>query len=323
MVDAQQVRGPEEYPILVGRVEGLVSFPQLARGSFGWPRLIAPPLIKLGGEADRSSGHGRSSEWGWALLDRFDGQGHVHITMVGMRFHLPTGNGKAARQVAAELFGTIGPWSKTLSDWLDVLSDPKPMPEPIPWTPPRAKPPEELHGLELLRVDHASERTRQLPPPQPTNLHFEPVTMVAEEAWRAILGYVSDGTAPPTERLLLRDATLAFDQGQLRRSVLDAATAAELALTKMLDERLHGVPPEVADEVRRHAQGLERLGQTLRRLGIEPPSQLRDVLGQIRNKAIHSGGEPTLQQARDAILLARTLVDQAQPLRRILNLQGA
>jgi hypothetical protein len=310
------------YPILVGGVEGLLAFPQLARGSFGWPRLIAPPLIKLGGEADRSSGRGRSSDWGSTFLDRFDEEGHVHISRVGMRFHLLPGEGKAARQVAADLFGAIGPWSERLSNWLDVLSGRKPT-EPVSWTWPRAKPPDELHGLELLHVDQTGERTRQRPPPQPTTLQFQEVIKVAEDAWLAILGHVSDGTAPPTERLLLRDALLAFDQRQLRRSVLDAATAAELALTRMLDDRLRGMPRKDADKVRRQAQGLARLGQNLHRLGVEPPSQLQDILGNIRNKAIHAGGEPTLQQARDAILLARTLVDQAQPFRRILDLQGA
>jgi hypothetical protein len=318
IVDSQLVRGPQDYQIRLGGIPGFLSFPQLARGSFGWPRLIVPPGIKLGGEADRSSGRAQSNEWGAALIKRFDEEGWVLVTMVGMRFPLPDGDAATARRVTAQLFEAVGPWSTGLSSWLDVISERNPKPsKPFSLA---SSYPAELHGLELVHVDQAGDSTPQRPAPQPIPFGGKPITYVTKEAWRAILSYVSEGAAPPTERLLLHSAVRALDDGYPRRSVLDSATAAEIALTRMLDDRLRSSPQKLANAAPPKPRvGLGRVISNLRRLGVELPSELETVLVKTRNAAIHEGSEPTKEQARVTFLLVKALVDRAHPLQVILN----
>jgi hypothetical protein len=318
IVDAQLVRGPQESRIRLDGVEGLLSLPQLARGAFGWPRLIAPPLIKLGGEADRSSGRGRSSQWGHPLIDRLDAEGSVLIHMVGMRFPLPAGEEKVTRQIAARLFEAVGPWSTKLSSWIDVTLNGKPT-EPLRITPWGAKSPEELHGLELLYIDQVGDRSRQFPPRQPNVVLGEAIAKLTEGSWRAILDHVSTGVAPPAERLLLHDALIGLDQGHVRRAVLDAATAAEIALTRILDDKLRSVPRVDAEGERRGPWGLRKLGDAVQRFGVELPPRFREDLADIRNQAIHVGMQPTRDQSRAAFLIAREVVNRAQPLDALLT----
>jgi hypothetical protein len=70
-----------------------------------------------------------------------------------------------------------------------------------------------------------------------------------------ILAAVAKGQAAPAERLHLADARSLHNNGQWRRAVIDAATAAEVGITSWLDAN---ADPEVANK-RRTLGGLWRL----------------------------------------------------------------
>lgn len=72
-----------------------------------------------------------------------------------------------------------------------------------------------------------------------TTRHLQPVS---GDEWRGILAAVRDGKEPPLEYLLTRDANAAFARGFYRRAVIDAATALEIALVRILDEKLEELP---------------------------------------------------------------------------------
>lgn len=72
-----------------------------------------------------------------------------------------------------------------------------------------------------------------------TMRHVRPVS---GDEWRWILAAVRDGREQPLECLLIRDANAAFARGFYRRAVIDAATALEIALVRILDEKLEELP---------------------------------------------------------------------------------
>lgn len=68
---------------------------------------------------------------------------------------------------------------------------------------------------------------------------IQPVTAAD---WEWILMAVCDGTEPPVEHLLYRDAQAACSRGFYRRTVIDAAAALELTLVQVLTERIEDLP---------------------------------------------------------------------------------
>lgn len=67
-----------------------------------------------------------------------------------------------------------------------------------------------------------------------TTPHIRPLRQVE---WTAILNFVREGTEPPLEEILSRDARAAQRRGANRRAVLDAATAVEIALGQHIRDR--------------------------------------------------------------------------------------
>jgi hypothetical protein len=231
-----------------------------------------------------------------------------------MRFPVSTDKSSIATRTSQELFESIGPWSQRLADWLEIVLYHTPM-RPFTLRLSRSPTLEERDGLRLDHADADGNLTRHLAVPGPVNPRGEPINGIEESTWRAILANVSEGLSPPTEHLLLRDARVAIEEEQPRRAVLDAGTATEIALSRLLDDQLRGVRSEVADLVRAQNRELGRLRSTLkRRFSVELSNSLQQDLIDLRNEAIHTGAKPSIEQAQAALSLAREVVEQAQPL---------
>jgi hypothetical protein len=318
ILDARLTRDPKEFPIRVGTISGSASLPELRPGAFGRPRLVTPPLIRLGRSPGWSDGRGPSTPWGHPLdLDRLDDDGAVSVAMLAMRFPLPAAGPNSVGELVNRLYESMGPWSKRLTDWLDVVFDrPRFVRSKITLSYRKTA---RLHGLTLERVDAAGSKMTEPPPPQPEPIQFEVLQGVEERDWWSILDRVSAGVDPPIERLLLRDARQELEQDP-RRAVLDVGTAAELALTRMLDNQLRGLPSNVADVITRQSRQLGRLSETLSRLDVVLPQSLQNDLIDVRIAAAHRGRPPSIEQAEAALRLAGDLVEQAQPIRDLLTL---
>lgn len=96
--------------------------------------------------------------------------------------------------------------------------------------------------------------------------------------------------------------------------MIDAATAAELAVGELLDDRLKNVEEAVREALlgRRPMLGskvalLEELGQGL-------PGSFTERLVNKRNRAVHRGVDPTFDECDAAIREALPLVEQVFPL---------
>jgi hypothetical protein len=123
-----------------------------------------------------------------------------------------------------------------------------------------------------------------------------------------VLKYSADGKYPPGYYIQLIDALKHYNQEKYRQSILDSATATEMALTQLLDNRLAAATPQqrrlIFDRYKQISGlivGLKGLGETL-------PAGLDAKIGTPRNRAIHKGTEVTRDQAKEALELARTFL---------------
>ncbi|OBA64699.1 hypothetical protein A5647_24815 [Mycobacterium sp. 1100029.7] len=119
---------------------------------------------------------------------------------------------------------------------------------------------------------------------------------------------------PPLAWTLLRDARALQGVGQYRRAVIDAATAAELAVGELLDDRLKNVEKVVREALLESKPMLGSRTALLEKLGQGLPKSFTDRLVNKRNKAVHRGVDPTLDECESAIREAVNLVERVFPL---------
>lgn len=121
---------------------------------------------------------------------------------------------------------------------------------------------------------------------------------------------------PPIEWLLIRDARSLSKAHEYRRAVLDAGTAAELALVALLEDHLY----PAGDDVRRALfdryktlGGLKDLASKL--IPQKVPERLTDELIKPRNAAVHKAKDPVSKEtAIKAINKAAELVAILHPI---------
>lgn len=140
-------------------------------------------------------------------------------------------------------------------------------------------------GLTFIAPQHEGALGIRL-----TTRHIQPVT-AAE--WQSILAAVRDGKEPPLEYLLIRDAHAAFSRGFYRRTVIDAAAALEIALVRILDERIGDLP----ERQRARLEARPTLGISIdiaKVSGFEFDVTFEDLkrLNDARNDAVHRAQVP-------------------------------
>lgn len=134
-----------------------------------------------------------------------------------------------------------------------------------------------------------------------------------------ILRRASRGERLPTEHQLLLSAADAQLDKNLRRAVIDAATAAEVALASYITDALvdRGLEQGFIDEMVKDVNGIANLHALCTRLGGSPgisKNKLTQELANVRNLAAHAGRIPTLQEATVAREHAITIVRALRPL---------
>jgi hypothetical protein len=128
------------------------------------------------------------------------------------------------------------------------------------------------------------------------------------------LSAVASGQTPPPERLHLSDARSLHNDGQWRRAVIDAATAAEVAITSWLDNRLSTAEPDVKAALLNTPLTLGRLHRLYTQLGGTLPSDFDNLVVRPRNNAAHRGMPLTPEESAAAIETTATLLDGTSPI---------
>jgi hypothetical protein len=100
--------------------------------------------------------------------------------------------------------------------------------------------------------------------------------------------------------------------------VLDAATAAELALAHLFDSALDALDPGIRGAIIGERRTPGSFITTIANAGILPPWVTRDALSngltQVRNMAIHKGRPPSRDQAQTAVDVGAAVVRAVFPL---------
>lgn len=104
-----------------------------------------------------------------------------------------------------------------------------------------------------------------------------------------------------------------------RAAALEAATASELALRRLLDIRLDGVEDGIAKAISSNCREMGRLVDLLDDLGVVLPSDVKTKVLHVRNRAIHRGEEPSRDQVVALLGVASDLVERASPIRTLLS----
>jgi hypothetical protein len=320
----------EAQEVVIGGIKATFSFPTLtpapdAEPPGFRPLLTSPELVGLRDNIDWHEYFDGYGGWGWTFQYDEDqgiaGPRTAAVNGLALRVPLPEpeAEGATAEQSATELvrrlYVATGDWVQRLSRWIEVATG-QYLVATVETPVLRSRSDE----LELFYVDGQGSAQR-IPDERPLTVKWEmPGNFVNEAIWRAVLDRACAGSEPPTERLLLHDARMGLRRRHPRRAVLDAGTAAEIALTRLLDQQLRSLPPAGADVIRDQGRELGRLVRTVRRLGVPLPDYLQDKLVRPRNEAIHAGQNIDIETARSMVNLAGELVEQARPLNELLDL---
>jgi hypothetical protein len=129
----------------------------------------------------------------------------------------------------------------------------------------------------------------------------------------------SQGERPPIEYSMTASARISLIEGDTRRSIIDSATAVEMALSAAISDVLKAKrqPPEFIKDVLYGANGAVGLRKICTSLGLTPPiskTKVKADVAEVRNLAVHQGKVPTFEQANSALMHAEALVAFARPL---------
>lgn len=134
-------------------------------------------------------------------------------------------------------------------------------------------------------------------------------TPAAADVIRTALREAGEDRYPPLAHLLLRDARAAWYRDQARRALIDAATATEVSLSAVA-ANAGLLSPGKFLMLGPLVSNLEASGH----ITLDVASQLRDVVIEPRNKAVHEGAEPSSWDAAEACKAAQLRVWDVFPL---------
>ncbi|WP_143549056.1 hypothetical protein [Rhodococcus sp. ACS1] len=135
-----------------------------------------------------------------------------------------------------------------------------------------------------------------------------------------ILDKVADFEQPPVEHSLWRDSRAAFSRGNYRKTIVDAATATEIVLAQLVKEAESSTKTKFPKYGRGSARGIANYSTWLDKLDdfSYTPHLNLGILRKARNDTVHSGRQPTHDEALtacnaagDIVTLARDSVEDA------------
>ena len=230
------------------------------------------------------------TDWGF-IHDRDS----VTIQAVGLILLQPPGWGEKL----IDFDHAVGLWRHLLRDWLSVIAE---GPTDFLDLPVRG---ETRWASEAYTDAIWSNYYDNLQRPQ----------RVSRWEWEHVLAHIRAGDPPPLARVLITTARRAAATGNSRLAVIDAATAAEVALTAGLADRLSAeASPQVVQALVKRTRMLGPRLNLATELGMAVPDRILVDLVEQRNAVIHQGTAATDDDAQAAITAAGKLVDQYQPL---------
>ncbi|MGF7238895.1 MAG: hypothetical protein ACQSGP_28660 [Frankia sp.] len=295
-------------PVRIGTTNVLITTPGVQPNATNTLELVAPKMTALPPGVDRPARYGENGiVWGrivnWANDQPQANDSDAYIGAVTIS-RLLSEVGEETEALAEEngrdLHERIDSWWRLVADWIEVLAgqDLDPVSRP---------------GHELDLWFRHGGRGGTVNCPQPFSITGRLDTGLTRKTWQGVLHAASEGRPPPIEYLLLRDCLTASRRKERRRAVLDAATAAEMALSRLLDQELSGERPESTAYIGDPGKHIRERVDAIAKLGAKSPNQLIRDLAELRNRAVHGGVEPGVETTRAVLDLAESVVELAVP----------
>jgi hypothetical protein len=296
-VDAECLDG--EFPIIVSGYNGSLATPILDRNftikdkdrSFGSYPLLPPKglnsRIKI------------NEKWGipfsWP-------KGDSSLDALGFWFDIE--NDEQIAEAAKQVYTGLGNWIELLKDNLSILSGQNLY--------------EARFGMSQVLIERVEERDLYISkdsklldryvPQQNVNVIIDQKSGVTVSQLREAVILTNENKHPLLELDLLREAKQALTRNNLRKSILDSATALELCLINTIKSNLDIAQP-LKNEVLKNYNSISKKRQLLKVLKIELPKfDYQEDFEALRNKAIHIGQLPTKEEARQAFKIAATVI---------------
>ncbi|GAA3741889.1 hypothetical protein GCM10022225_26770 [Plantactinospora mayteni] len=248
----------------------------------------------------------RQGTWGAVLPgEPFTNDG-AHLQTVVIIIECPTSE---TQSIAEDLPDTLAEWFKRLREWIRVLVN-----QPLrPISPIHNR----GHGLTIFR-EAGTEVPERMSFRQSIRLVRRERETLSRDLWTVALKAVSASELPAPAHTFVADAREALDGGDHRRAVLDAATAAELALAHLFDVALGALDTGIRGAILRERRTLGSFIATIANAGMLPPGVTQDGLSngltRVRNMAIHKGRPPGRDQAQTAVDIGAAVVRGVFPL---------
>jgi len=206
-----------------------------------------------------------------------------------------------------ELAHRIDYWFDQLRGWIEIITGQDLDPEHRVYD---AQAPG--HGLHTWNPDLADFQ-----PPGLLTMSTPHILPLPAEAWRSVLAEVEQGNEPPLEELLSRDARAAHRRGHYRRAIIDAATAADIVLNRLVENSVETLPSalqlEVEDpkKIRTFGRNITIADQAEIQLAV-PVHRLRK-LNDARNDAVHHGHAPSASKVAKIVQISIDLLASHGP----------
>jgi hypothetical protein len=256
----------------------------------------------------------------WGKQSEGDGRGGVAAAWVRHVVVHTSYDGAAddeSKMQFADVTGkVIDVWIDNVTEWLEILA----RIDVRPGKPAGARrlEPKYVHPLPIELNEQHGAPTWFTTMSQLSGLTHE-TERAARDQWAWAVAHANAGDVIPDEYLFLRDARAALRRGDCRKAAIDAGTAAEVALSNAIRQRLTdaGRDPEAIRQILKDTSGVVELYDLYSVLDACLPisrKRLMDRVAHKRNDAAHAGQPPTPGETKRGIETVLELLDAIAPL---------
>ena len=306
----------EKYSAIVGGQPLTLRLPSADRVERSHDGLSAPPQHYSEHEDLLSSQPEMAPFWGRVVVwsANFDAPKAANIHRIGISFEV-AGDDDLVREAGRRVADAMSVWWAAVSAWIEVrhgqdLSRLGPVEPGIKFSGTTLR--SRLYSLQghpipgghILPVGSSAIRVT-----------WPNYTPIDAQQLQHCIDHTQNHGPPPTEWMLIRDANSLCAGQDYRRSVLDAGLAAELAVTKLIRSHLAAIGhPNTDRELRRNRMLGPLCDYWTRQCRGNLPADYQTRLLKRRNNATHAGTLFAESDVRDAITVARDIVNDATPL---------
>ncbi len=284
----------------------------LPGGTDGWS-LDSPPGIDDGvlKGFDRFTGQSGALWGNYQSRDSISGEGDALLYRSVAVTTFSGSKGDEERDFAKATGTALNRWVGSVAEWLEVLTGADLQPHP--------RTADREHYIEGLPVTvGANGRPDWFANVDPVvGVHTDSVAVTAE-MWASAIERVNGEMVVPSAHRYLRDGRAALFRDNYRKSIVDAATACEVALAQAIRDIVGDRRQAEINQLLKGAHGVMEVFDIHEVVALKQHTVRRkrvmDQLANKRNLAVHQGEMITREQARAGLAVAAEIVKSVSSL---------